>query len=245
MFAKSLALFLFPALAAAQYGYAPPGPASPSGSSAASASATATATALAVAPTAPASNSSQMNIDVAFNKTFVFHPPNITASVGTLVTFYFPNFGLNHSVTQSTFANPCTYLAANTSSNTTTAGFDSDLQSAATFTINITDTSPIWFFCKQIGHCGLGMVGSINAIGDTYTQYLANAKAIGGNEVTTPANGPVVAGVHANATGPPVPDLSSSPTPSPSATGSGTMKVTTSIEFALFATVLAIAFATA
>lgn len=31
-----------------------------------------------------------MQVDVAFNGNFVFNPPNITASPGTLVTFYFP-----------------------------------------------------------------------------------------------------------------------------------------------------------
>lgn len=171
MFMKSLALLLLPSLAAAQGYGPPPGPAQPS-----SAAASATSSALAVAPTAPPSTSTQINvrasflacsdtytdksffkIDVAFDKTFVFNPPNITAAVGTLVTFYFPkhvpltfasnriftlcnSFGVNHSVTQSTFADPCTYLAANATSNSP-AGFDSGLQSSATFTINITDTN--------------------------------------------------------------------------------------------------------
>jgi len=186
-----------------------------------------------------------MNIDVAFHKNLAFNPPNISAPVGTLVTFYFPNFGLNHSVTQSTLADPCTYLAANTTSNTP-AGFDSGLQSSVTFTINITDTNPIWYFCKQVGHCGMGMVGSINAKGDSYATFLANAKAIGTNEVLTPDNGPVISGVDATATGSPVPDLtsgSSTGSASSSSTTSGAMKVTTSIGFALFAAVLGIAVA--
>jgi len=139
MFTKPLALFLFPALAAAiaqDYGGVPA-----TSSSSSSSSATSTSTASSVAPTAPADTTGQMNINVAFDKNLVFNPPNISAPVGTLVTFYFPNFGINHSVTQSTFADPCTYLAANTTSNTP-AGFDSGLQSSVTFTINITDTKP-------------------------------------------------------------------------------------------------------
>jgi hypothetical protein len=43
---------------------------------------------------------------------------------------------LPHSVTQSSFADPCTYLAA---SGGAPAGFDSGLTSAKQFTINITD----------------------------------------------------------------------------------------------------------
>jgi len=195
-------------------------------------------TALGVAPTAHADTTGEIDIDVAFNKQLVFNPPNISAPVGTLVSFYFPNSGIKHSATQSSFDSPCTYLAANTTSNTT-AGFDSGLQASATFTINITDTNPIWYFCKQIGHCGLGMVGSINAQGDTYAAYLAAAKNIGGKEVVTPDKGPVLSGVHATATGSPVSDLTtSSSTPT-----SGAMKVTTSIGFTVFAAMLGIAIA--
>jgi len=242
MFTKPLALFLFLALAAAvPQDYGPPAGSTSSSSS----SSSATSTAASVAPTAPANTPGQMNIDVAFDKNLVFHPSNISAPVGTLVTFYIPNFGIKHSVTQSSFASPCTYLAANTTSNTP-AGFDSGLQSSVTFTINITDTDPIWFFCKQVQHCGTGMVGSINAVGDTYAQYLAAAKAIGSNEVTTPDNGPVISGVHATATGSPVADLASATsasTASTTGTTSGAMKITTSIGFALFSAVLGIAMA--
>jgi len=233
MFTKLLALFLLPALAAAQAYGPPPGPAP------ASSSASATSAALTVAPTAPPNTPGQINIDVAFDGMLKFNPPNITAPVGTLVTFYFPNTGLNHSVTQSTFANPCTYLAANTTSSSP-AGFDSGLQSASMFTINVTDTNPVWYFCKHVSHCSLGMVGSINAQGDSYTQFLAAAMAVT-NEALTPDNGPVVAGVDATATGPPVPDLTGSSSPSSSPSPSGAMKVTTSLAFALVAAVLAIA----
>jgi hypothetical protein len=54
------------------------------------------------------------------------------------VTFFFPNSGIAHSVTQSSFANPCTYLAANGS---VSAGFDSGLTQGDQFSITITDDS--------------------------------------------------------------------------------------------------------
>ncbi|KAF8803520.1 hypothetical protein BYT27DRAFT_6727873 [Phlegmacium glaucopus] len=190
-----------------------------------------------------ADTAGNMNIDVAFQKNFAFHPANITAPVGTLVTFWFPNFGTNHSVTQSTFANPCTPLAANATANAP-AGFDSGLLSLSTFTINVTDTNPIWYFCKQVTHCGgQGMVGSINApaTGNTFDNYKAAALAIGANEVTVPDNGPVISGVHATATGPPVPDLPTASTSTPS-TG-GAIKVSTGFGFTLFAAVLGVAMA--
>lgn len=83
-----------------------------------------------------------------------------------------------HSVTQSTFAAPCTYLAA---ANGSSGGFDSGLQNTAKqFTVTIENdqerkptlpssslclrsllilTTAVWFFCKSLQHCGNGMVG--------------------------------------------------------------------------------------
>ncbi|KAF8878933.1 hypothetical protein BD779DRAFT_1803504 [Infundibulicybe gibba] len=176
MFTTLLKIALFPALVAAQIYGPPPGPAPPSTGSTTSA-------ALTPAPTAPADTPGHMNIDVAFQNTFVFHPASIVAPVGTIVTFWFPNNGLAHSVTQSSFANPCTYLAA---SGNDSAGFDSGLQTNVQFSINITDsTKPIWFHCKQVLHCGMGMVGSINAPtsgSNTFTAFQSAAMVIGSNE---------------------------------------------------------------
>jgi hypothetical protein len=132
-----------------------------------------------------------------------------------LVTFYFPSTSLEHSVTQSSFAAPCTYLNA---TGSTPGGFDSGLTTGTQFTINITnDANPIWFHCKQVMHCGMGMVGSINApsTGNSFTAFKAAALAIGGKEVTETDNGAVTGGVNAIATAGPA-------TGSSSATASGT-----------------------
>jgi len=162
---------------------------------------TAAAVVAPAAPSAPPSTSNQINVDVYPNAAFVFNPSNFTASNGTLVTFFFPTSTLTHSVTQSSFEDPCTYLVANGS---TPGGFDSGLTSGAQFTINITDdTQPIWFHCKQITHCGLGMVGSINAPttgNNTFAAFQAAAIAIGSSEVTETDNGFVSGGVDAVAT---------------------------------------------
>jgi len=191
-----------------------------------STSGTSTATGAVAVPSAPANTAGHINIDVAFNGNFAFNPASVTAPQGTLVTFWFPDSQVEHSVTQSSFAAPCTYLAA---SGSTPAGFDSGLTKAAQFTINITDaTKPIWFHCKQAGHCGLGMVGSINAptTGNTQDNFVAAAKAIGGNAPTEKDNGAVTGGVNAIATAPPSNTAggsggSSTPTGSGSGSGSG------------------------
>lgn len=228
MLTDFLIAFVFPVLAAAQYGY---------GDSPASSTTSATA-ALAI-PSAPANTAGFVNVDVAFQGKFVFNPANISAPVGTIVTFYFPS-GLAHSVTESSFAAPCTYLAA---SGNTSAGFDSGLQSAVQFSINITDNQPIWFHCKQVKHCGLGMVGSINApaTGNTFAAFQSAALAIGGSETTETDNGPVTGGVHGVATAKPANTASAASAASGSSTSksSGSTKVVASAGLALFVAAVA------
>ncbi|XP_006458465.1 hypothetical protein AGABI2DRAFT_190750 [Agaricus bisporus var. bisporus H97] len=179
-------------LVAAQYGYPPTTPT------------TATTAAAASTPSIPPNSPGQWNIEVAAGNQFVFGQPNITAKVGDNVTWHFPNNGIEHSVTQSSFNDPCVRLAA---SGNNTGGFDSTLTAGTTFTIMITDTNPIWYHCKQIMHCGMGMVGSINApsSGNTYDSFLAAAKAIGQNEQLESDTGtPVLTGVGAVATAGPM-----------------------------------------
>ncbi|TFK72545.1 hypothetical protein BDN72DRAFT_315797 [Pluteus cervinus] len=201
--------------ALAQYGAPPAGPASPASSAPPP-----------PAPSAPASNSTQINVNVAPNGQFQFNPNNITAANGTLITFFFPNAGIAHSVTQSSFADPCTYLTANGSEP---AGFDSGLQQAVEFTINITDDSqPIWFHCKQVDHCGLGMVGAINAptTGNfTFQNFMTSALAIGSNEATESDSGPVTGGVNGIATAAPSSDVGNA----------GSAKMVADIGLAVFA----------
>ncbi|KAJ7460994.1 hypothetical protein B0H11DRAFT_2057691 [Mycena galericulata] len=97
----------------------------------------------------------------------VYTPSNITAQPGDTVTFQFQV--KNHTVTQSSFADPCRALSL--TSATGQIGFDSGFMAVAanqtqfpTFTIQINDTQPIWAYCRQAGHCGEGMVFSVNAV---------------------------------------------------------------------------------
>ncbi|KAJ7489936.1 hypothetical protein B0H11DRAFT_2229443 [Mycena galericulata] len=182
---------------------------------------TTTAPAAVAIPSAPPSTTGQVNINVAPNGNFVFSPNNVTASNGTNVTFWFPASAVTHSVTQSSFAEPCTYLAASANNS---AGFDSGLTSADQFTITITDdTKPIWFHCKQVTHCGSGMVGSINAPANgtnTFTAFQAAAVKIGSSEVTETDHGPVTGGFNAVATAAPSnTGVGATPSTAPSSSG--------------------------
>lgn len=187
------------------------------------------------------SNSTSVNVQVGAGGHLVFSPSNFTASNGTTVTFIFPSGSLPHSVTQGSFANPCVYL-----NGTGGAGFDSGLQTAKQFTIRITnDQQPIWWFCKNTGHCGLGMVGAINApsTGNTFDAYVAAAKALGSNEQAISDSGPVTGGVGAVATATPAPTSanSSSATSTPSSTSPSYSSAGRLVADGLFA-LLAVAF---
>ncbi|KAJ7885757.1 hypothetical protein B0H14DRAFT_3082258 [Mycena olivaceomarginata] len=118
------------------------------------------------APGAPVNHIIQVGID-GLNYT----QPNITAAIGDTVTFEF--HPKNHTVTQSSFLEPCKPLAE--TSITGQVGFKSGFQFVdpsqttdfPTFTITINDTAPIWGYCGQQGppvHCTEGMVFSINAV---------------------------------------------------------------------------------
>ncbi|KAF7353650.1 Programmed cell death protein 5 [Mycena venus] len=124
----------------------------------------------------------------------VYTPSNITAQPGDTVTFQF--HAKNHTVTASSFADPCRALSL--TSTTGELGFDSGFMSVSpnatdfpTFTIQINDTKPIWGYCRQTGHCGGGMVFSVNAIESGPNNFAAfQAKAIQLNGTTAPGSSP-------------------------------------------------------
>lgn len=95
-----------------------------------------------------------------------FQPNNIKAAVGDAVQFQF--MGGNHTVTQSTFDNPCTPIN-NFVKNVTGvhSGYVPFAASAAmgqvpVYTIMINNTNPMWLYCAQGKHCQNGMVMVIN-----------------------------------------------------------------------------------
>ncbi|TFK88781.1 Cupredoxin [Polyporus arcularius HHB13444] len=132
---------------------------------------------------APSSTASHV-VTVGANGALAFSPDNLTAKIGDTVTFSFSS--KNHTVTQSSFANPCTPLGESSANGL--VGFDSGFMPVAAdasdlpeFTITVNDTAPIWVYCKQTNpssHCKQGMVLAINApaTGNTFDAFLANAK---------------------------------------------------------------------
>ncbi|KAJ7893864.1 hypothetical protein B0H14DRAFT_2246560, partial [Mycena olivaceomarginata] len=95
---------------------------------------------------------------------------SISAAIGDTITIEF--HPKNHTVTQSSFLDPCKALAE--TSTTGQVGFMSGFQPVETnatefpaFAVTINDTASIWGYCGQQGppvHCVSGMVFSINAV---------------------------------------------------------------------------------
>ncbi|KAK1754406.1 hypothetical protein QBC47DRAFT_217603 [Echria macrotheca] len=117
---------------------------------------------------------------VAENGTQTFSPNNIKVAAGEAVQFQFLTG--NHTVTQSTFDQPCQPIAMHSNITGFHSGFQPAAASAAQgmmsiFTIFINDTKPIWIYCAQGRHCENGMVMVINEpTGNNKT--LANFKSL-------------------------------------------------------------------
>ncbi|KAH8784536.1 Cupredoxin [Hyaloscypha sp. PMI_1271] len=115
---------------------------------------------LAAASASLAQAATTIPVQVGNSGALTFVPNDIKANVGDSIEFSF--FPKNHSVTQSSFADPCHPLAG---------GFFSTFiptnssEASETFTIVVNDTKPIWIYCAQTvkSHCQSGMVASINA----------------------------------------------------------------------------------
>ena len=116
-------------------------------------------------------------VDVGAQGQSLFNPIQVDAAVGDIVVFRF--LKSNHTVTQSTFDNPCNPMG----------GFDSGFQYYnplnQTGVINqvlpflVRDSEPTWFYCRQSTpqlHCSAGMVFGINT-GDNINAFVAKAKA--------------------------------------------------------------------
>ncbi|KIP05985.1 hypothetical protein PHLGIDRAFT_107475 [Phlebiopsis gigantea 11061_1 CR5-6] len=152
-----------------------------------------TSTATSSAVPRPAATSSDHTVVVGGPNRVFFSPSNITAQIGDTVTFQFQQ--KNHTVTQSTFAQPCVSLTESSTSGQ--IGFDSSFMPVAdnatnfpTYTIQINDTSPLWAFCRQTNHCGAGMVFSVNApeLGPTtFEAFTARAKELNGTKKSSNA----------------------------------------------------------
>ncbi|KAL2064434.1 hypothetical protein VTL71DRAFT_4928 [Oculimacula yallundae] len=165
----------------------------------------------------------------------IYTPNDIKAEIGTNIEFSF--FPMNHTVTESSFKDPCQPLEN---------GFFStfvptrDSPSGSTFTITVKDKKPIWLYCGQGRHCQTGMVAAINApaTGNTFEAFTLLAK--NATASTSPPGG-VVGGIlklagAANASG----SASVSPSGSAAASGLTTVSSISTVQTTVTATITAV-----
>lgn len=139
-----------------------------------------------------------------------YTPACLWPAVGDIVNFEFHE--KNHTVTQSSFAEPC---KKQTDAAGLQTGFESGFKPVAAGTTSgfpissftVTDDKPKWFYCAQGAHCSAGMVFAINPPreGNTFEAFLANAKNSAAQPPAVSAP-PVSATTTAAATVTPAPD---------------------------------------
>lgn len=121
------------------------------------------------------------------NNSLTYSPDNIKVEAGGMVQFQF--LAGNHTVTQSTFDQPCQPISAFSNTTGFHSGFVPVAASAGmtpTYTIQINNTTPLWVYCAQGKHCEAGMVMVINEnTSANSTRSLANFKAIAAKATTS------------------------------------------------------------
>jgi len=144
----------------------------------------------------------------------VYTPNSLTAAVGDTVIFTF--MSANHTATQSAFTTPCDALAGGMDS-----GFmpnaNNSVVPAPQMAMQVTVATPIWFYCKQKGHCGKGMAFSINPTANK-TQAMFEQMAIAQNGTGTASS---ITGGSSAAAAPPVAVSSAAAPASSSSSNSG------------------------
>jgi plastocyanin len=116
---------------------------------------------VAVATMLSLTSAMKYTVKVGAGGKLLFDPQTVMAKVNDEVEFQF--FARNHSVTQSSFDNPCNPIDRAIFSAFVPSA-SPDTASATTFTVKVTDTIPKWFYCGQTNgdHCQSGMLFAIN-----------------------------------------------------------------------------------
>ncbi|KAM5538049.1 hypothetical protein V8D89_008246 [Ganoderma adspersum] len=130
-------------------------------------------------------------VQVGGNGSLAYTPSSLTGVAnGDIIQFQF--LEKNHTVTQSTFAAPCSNVTSTTGAVT---GVDSGFQFVNSTTefpvwqITINNASaPLWFYCRQAKHCQAGMVFAVNPTAaksfDAFKTAAAVSTAVNGSPVS-------------------------------------------------------------
>ncbi|KAH8153447.1 uncharacterized protein LAJ45_02260 [Morchella importuna] len=100
-----------------------------------------------------------------------YMPDNVIAKPGDKILFDFK--AANHTVTQSSFEQPCQALDGGFKSGVRMN--PTDITGLSTFQIDVKDDKPIWVYCGVGTHCQKGMVFAVNA-GNKLSDFQTAAK---------------------------------------------------------------------
>ncbi|EGO56044.1 hypothetical protein NEUTE1DRAFT_82983 [Neurospora tetrasperma FGSC 2508] len=149
-------------------------------------------------------------VSVGYNGTLVFSPNKISAEPGEAIQFQF--VAGNHTVTQSTFDNPCQPIAMHSNVTGINSGFmpvaaglaaasakDGKSMNGTTsghggnvpvYTVMVKNKNPMWLYCAQGKHCQNGMVMVVNENpSSNATKSLQNYKALAAKATTIVPSG--------------------------------------------------------
>jgi len=143
---------------------------------------------------APTPGGSVIKVVVGGPGKLLFDPPHVAAQPMDTIMFEFHQ--KNHSVVQSTFADPCRKM-----NNNGATGFISDFYAVGandtvfpTWNMTINDTAPVWAYCRQqspSSHCGAGMVFAVNSDESSarnFTAFQSLAEQLNGTALAATAS---------------------------------------------------------
>jgi len=118
-----------------------------------------------------------LDIDVGEDGNLAFDPPEFKAKAGDQLKFHFYSASGPHDVVQGSMDEPGPCIPNGDPFYSGLMKGDSDGHS--TFTVNVTSSNPIYFYCSIARHCQAGMVGVVNGpAGAGYKEYKARSSDV-------------------------------------------------------------------
>ncbi|KEP47425.1 putative plastocyanin-like domain protein [Rhizoctonia solani 123E] len=107
-----------------------------------------------------------------------YNPEYVSAGVGDYIKFEF--HPKNHTVTESSFNQPCNRIDGGFRTGFVPVPPDTKAH-FPTKVFKVTDNKPHWFYCGQIDHCPAGMVFAVNPPhkGNTFHKFKETARYSG------------------------------------------------------------------
>lgn len=136
---------------------------------------------------AACASAANITVIVAQGGALNYTPSSVTASEGDVISFQF--VAGNHTVTQSSFSNPCTMLSTGIDSEFQPASSNASMVPEYSFTVS-NASAPLWFYCRQGRHCQAGMVFAVNPTTDeTFDAFRAKATGSSTNSTNSSPGG--------------------------------------------------------